>query len=56
MSNFKSKAINIGTGEEVEVIHCDDYFGRHVYGYLPDDVTEVMTKAEFEGLYKIKEN
>jgi hypothetical protein len=56
MSNFKSTAINIGTGEEVEVKHTADYFesfGEN--GYLPDDVTEVLTKAEFEGLYKIKD-
>jgi hypothetical protein len=53
MSNFKSKAINIGTGEEVEVTLIDEGLE---YSYLPSDITEVLTKAEFEGLYKIKEN
>jgi hypothetical protein len=54
MSNFKSKAINIGKGEEVEVTNVDIYFGKE-YVYLPEDSNEVLTREEFEGLYKIKD-
>lgn len=41
MSSYKLKARNKETGEIVDVLALDDWFGRHQYGYKPlvDDVT-----------------
>lgn len=37
MSSYYCKIKVIKTGEIIEAMALDDYFGRHEYGYLPKD-------------------
>jgi len=53
MSSFITTAINKKSGEDVQVYCLDDYFGRHRYGYIIDDDSNVLTEQEFKKNYEI---
>jgi len=53
MSSFKMNAKHKKTGEIHSVWCLDDYFGHHIYGYIPNiEGGEVMKVEEFERLYE----
>lgn len=47
MSNFKLTAKNKSTGEVVGVYALDDYFGRHKYGYRPENSQQIFDEESF---------
>ncbi len=56
MSNFKITAEHKSSGEIHEVWCLDDYFGRHLYGYIPiTDKEQALTESEFYAAYTPKE-
>jgi len=56
MSSFKMKARNKKTGELHDVWCLDDYFGRHRYGYIPNNGEgEGMTEDDFYKEYHPEE-
>lgn len=57
MSSFKGSARHKQTGELHEVWCMDDYFGKHVYGYIPNiEGGEPLHEAEFEKQYDWQES
>jgi len=57
MSSFKITARHKTTNELHEVWCMDDYFGRRVYGYIPNiEGGEAMREKEFYKIYKPEES
>ena len=53
MSSFRIKAKHKATGEIHEIWCRDDYFGNHVYGYIPNtEGGEALSFEEFEKQYE----
>lgn len=50
MSSFTATFEHKTTGELVQVLCLDDYFGRHKYGYKVGD--KILNEAEFDEQYK----
>ena len=52
MSSFKITALHKKSGEVHEVWCMDDYFGRHIYGYIPNiQGGKAMREAGFYSAY-----
>lgn len=51
MSSFVMNAKNKKTGELIEVLAIDDYFGRHQYGYSIGNKGAVYRENEFFDQY-----
>lgn len=50
MSSFQMKAKHNVTGEIHNIWCRDDYFGKHEYGYVPED-GEPLTEDQFSETY-----
>lgn len=56
MSSFSIKARHKKTREMHEIWCIDDYFGRHQYGYIPNNPGGVwMNEKEFKAIYEREE-
>lgn len=51
MSNYETKVRRKDTGEIINIMCLDDYFGKHNYGYQVPNKT-VYREEEFWGLYE----
>lgn len=53
MSSFTLRAKNKETGELHEIWCLDDYFGKHQYGYIPNNASApAMTENQFYKYYE----
>lgn len=60
MSSYYIRCKDKETGEEVRVAAIDDYFGSHIYGYIPkyefgedfSKTVRALTQEEFNKRYK----
>jgi hypothetical protein len=57
MSSFHFTARHKESGGVHEIWAVDNYFGRHEYGYIPNDPSndKVLTEEQFEQQYDIVE-
>lgn len=56
MSSFTLRARNKETGEMHEVWCLDDYFGKHQYGYIPNNTSApAMTENQFYKYYEVED-
>lgn len=56
VSSFKINAKHKKSGEIHSVWCMDDYFGKHIYGYIPNvEGGQAMTFDEFEKQYETDE-
>lgn len=54
MSSFKIKAINKSTRVIHEIWALDDYFGKHRYGYIPNETAgAALTEEQFYQQYEL---
>lgn len=52
MSSYKATAKKKSNGEIHEIWCMDDYFGKHIYGYIPNiEGGEALTKEQFDREY-----
>lgn len=56
MSGFKINAKHLKSGNIHSVWCLDDYFGRHKYGYIPNEPdAKALTEDQFYMEYEVEE-
>lgn len=54
MSNFYTQAKNRKTGDIVDVMCSDNFFGQHRYAYFVDGSEKPLAETEFSRMYEIE--